>query len=98
MIRAGCDFWAELSTGQWAVIVEDNAKGFTMPHKAIVIRQRDYASRDYLDTCVHESSHASRPDLSEKEVAKLAADITEVLWKRGYRLPRVKKQSTKDES
>ena len=96
MIRAGQDFWAKLSTGEWAVIVQDDCKGFTMPHKAIVIRQQDHNSRDYLGTCVHEATHASRPDLSEKAVAALEADITEVLWKRGYRLPRKRKRIEKD--
>lgn len=61
------------------MIVEDDSKGFTLPHQSIVIRQRDYASRDYLDTCIHESTHASRPDMNEKDVERLAADITEVL-------------------
>jgi hypothetical protein len=92
MIRAGHDFWATLSTGEWAVIVQDDAKGFTMPHKAIVIRQRDHGSRDYLGTCIHEATHASRPDMTEAEVQKLEADITEIVWKRGYRLPKPPKK------
>lgn len=97
MIRAGCDFWADLTTGEWAVIVADDSKGFTMPHQAIVIRQQNYTSRDYLGTCIHEATHASRPDMSEAEVKALEADITEILWKRGYRLPKIKKPVDKDD-
>jgi hypothetical protein len=92
MIRAGADFIADLSTGEWTVIVQDDTKGFTVPNQAIVIRQKDHASRDYMDTCVHETCHASLPDASERDVARLANDITEVLWKRGYRLPKPPKR------
>ena len=71
--------------------MQDDSKGFTMPHQAIVIRQQDCHTRDYMDTVIHESCHASRADLSEKEVEALAGDIAEVLWKRGYRLPKPRK-------
>lgn len=93
MIRSGSDFWANLSTGEWAVIVQDDCKGFTMSHKSIVIRQRDYHTKDYCGTCIHETIHASRPDLTEKEVETLERDIVEVIWKRGYRLPKPRKVS-----
>lgn len=96
MIRAGQDFWAKLSTGEWSVIVTTDTKGVTLPCQSIVITQKEYLSRDYLDTCVHEACHASRDDMSEAEVEKLAGDITEVLWKRGYRLPKQRKSVDKD--
>jgi hypothetical protein len=34
--------------------------------------------------------------MSEGEVARIANDITEVMWKRGYRLPKPPKRSKKD--
>jgi hypothetical protein len=92
MIRAGHDFWAKLSTGDWAVIVETDCKGVALAGKSIVIYQKDEHSRDYADTCIHECIHASDPKMSEADVARLANDITEVLWKRGYRLPKPPKR------
>ena len=96
MIRAGQDFWANLTTGKWGVIVTTDTKGVTLQGQSIVITQKDYLSRDYLGTCVHEATHASRPDMSEREVERLEADITEVLWKRGYRLPKQRKRKDSD--
>lgn len=96
MIRAGHDFEAKLSTGKWLVIVETDCKGVALAGKSIVIYQKDTQSRDYADTCIHECIHASLPDMSEADVAKLAGDITEVMWKRGYRLPKAKKKHDPD--
>ncbi len=39
-----------------------------------------------LNILLHESLHASRPDLSEEAVLETANDLARVLWKRGYRL------------
>lgn len=96
MIRAGHDFWAKLSTGEWSVIVETDCKGVALACQSIVIYQKDTHSRDYLDTVCHECLHASLPKMSEAEVARIAGDITEVLWKRGYRLPKAKKKHDPD--
>ena len=93
MIRAGRDFWAELSTGRWAVIVEDD-QGFAIDSKAIYVRHSKVHTKNYADTCVHESIHASCPDLTEEEVVRITHDIVEVLWKRGYRLPVDKPKKT----
>jgi hypothetical protein len=98
MIRAGHDFEAKLSTGTWLVIVETDCKGVTLAGQSMVIYQKDTQSRDYADTCIHECLHASDPDMSEDEVARIANDITEVMWKRGYRLPKPPKRSKKDAS
>ncbi len=86
MIRSGHDFWAKLSTGEWQVIVSYN-RGLCLREKSIVILHHDYNTKDYLDTLCHECVHASMPDASEAAVARLANDLSEVLWKRGYRLP-----------
>jgi hypothetical protein len=96
MIRAGSDFIANLSTGEWSVIIEDDTKGFTVQGPVIVISQKDHLSRDYCGTCIHEAIHASRPDMTEKEVATLERDILDVIWKRGYRLPKQRKRKDSD--
>jgi hypothetical protein len=95
MIRAGHDFEAELSTGKWLVIVEQQ-RGLTIETQAIVIPPVDVHSKDYLDTCCHEALHASWPQLGEERVRAIAGDLAEVLWKRGYRLPRAKKSIDND--
>lgn len=89
MIRAGKDFWADLSTGKWAVVVEDD-KGFSIDAKVIHIQRKRIFTKDYCDTVCHEVLHSSCPDMSEAEVARIAGDLTEVLWKRGYRLQETK--------
>lgn len=96
MIRAGHDFEAKLSTGTWLVIVETDCKGVALAGKSIVIYQTDDQSKDYADTVIHETLHTSLPKLSEAEIDRVAGDITEVLWKRGYRLPKQKKRKTAD--
>ena len=96
MIRAGHDFEAKLSTGTWLVIVETDCKGVALDGKSIVIYQKDEQSKDYADTVIHEVLHASLPKMSEAEVARVARDVTEVIWKRGYRLPKQKKRKTAD--
>ena len=89
MIRAGKDFWANLSTGKWAVIVEDD-KGFAIDAKCIHIQRKRVHTKDYMGTCIHECGHAIFPDMTEAQIVQLEKDITEVLWKRGYRLQEAK--------
>lgn len=95
MIRAGHDFEANLSTGRWLVIVEEQ-QGLTLEQQGIVIKPVEMNGKNYMDTCVHEALHASQPDLTEAEVTVIAGDIVEILWKRGYRLPKQKKVVEKD--
>ena len=42
-------------------------------------------SRDRMDTLCHEVIHHVRPDESEADVARLAASLTNALWRDGYR-------------
>jgi hypothetical protein len=83
------DFYANLSTGKWPVVVTD-VDGATCHTKAIVILPKAPSTRDYMDTCVHETLHACNPIIPEVEVCRMAKDIAEVLWKVGYRLPKAK--------
>ena len=41
--------------------------------------------RGELDTWIHEILHQIRPKLSEKSVASIAGNITDLLWRVGYR-------------
>lgn len=78
--------YAHLSTGLWEIYSKP-FKGLTVDGKIIILNdgcRRD--TKDYMDTIIHEAIHASRKDLSEKEVSTLAGDITEVLWAMGCRL------------
>lgn len=42
-------------------------------------------SKEYLDTLIHELLHAYLPDMAEEEVARIATEITRVLWKKQFR-------------
>ena len=55
------------------------------PGKRIVI-VRDQASRDLLDTTIHEMLHACLPDMSEDAVLETATDIATVLHRLGARI------------
>lgn len=94
MIRSGHDYWANLSTGQWAVVIE-SYRGLTLSSKSIIVTPADPASKDYMDSFVHEALHASMQSMSEKEVVRVSHDIVEVLWKRGYRLPVIRKKKNR---
>lgn len=86
------DFTIRLSVGLIEVVQEPFA-GLATSGETLIIdaykrpdRQRGWSKRkNELDSWVHETIHKSRPDLSEAEVAKLARDITRVMWRAGYR-------------
>lgn len=81
------DFYANLSTGKWPVVVTP-IEGATCHTKAIVILPNKVESKNYMDCVCHECLHASNPDWSEDTVSRTAGDLAEVLWKMGYRLVR----------
>lgn len=54
-------------------------------HPTIRIRAA-LGDKAMLNRVIHESTHASRPELSEEAVTALADDIERVLWRCGYRL------------
>jgi hypothetical protein len=70
----------------------EQQQGLTIETQAIVIPPVDVNGKNYLDTCCHEAAHAACPDMTEAQVDRLAGDLAEVLWKRGYRLPLHKKR------
>jgi len=76
----------KLSTGWWDIHTTPFA-GLTCYRNTIVIDSGEpISTKEYMDTLVHETIHASRPDLSEAAVVKLAGDVTTMLWAAGYRL------------
>lgn len=79
------DFYANLSTGKWPVMTSPVC-GATCHTHAIIIASQRIHTKDYLDTCVHETLHASNPEWDERTVARTANDVVEVLWKLGYRI------------
>lgn len=46
-----------------------------------------------MNTLIHESIHASRPDMTEEQVEVLANDIEAVLWGEGWREKKPNKES-----
>jgi len=62
-------------TGAWGLCYDDGK---------IEIDPR-LASKDYLDTLIHELLHHHFPDLEEEDVETIATRITSEIWKAGYR-------------
>jgi hypothetical protein len=99
MIRAGADFEVELSTGPcWVLLGDYLGLALYKDRQHIVVPPKNTGSEDYLNSICHEVAHLSLPEASEAEVHRVATDISKVLWKRGYRLPKVKKQRKTDDS
>jgi len=48
----------------------------------------DVDEKEIMDTIVHEMLHASDRNQKEEWVARTAFDITNALWRLGYRRPR----------
>ena len=42
-------------------------------------------SREYLNTLIHEMLHCFFPDLSERNITRLANIMTEKIWRRRFR-------------
>lgn len=42
-------------------------------------------SKEYMDTCIHESLHIIWEDIKESEIRIAAKRITDVLWRQGFR-------------
>lgn len=97
MIRAGEDFAANLSTGLCYVVIGDYL-GLALSKEAehLIVQPKNVNGKEYMDSVCHELLHIVLPDANEREVERLAGDITEVLWKRGYRLPKAKKKHDPD--
>jgi hypothetical protein len=97
MIRAGADFEVRLSTGMcWVVVGDYLGLALYKDQQHIVVPPKHVNTKEYLDSLCHEVTHLSMPDASEEEVSRVSSDIAEVLWRRGYRLPKRRKKIEKD--
>ena len=97
MIRAGQDFEVELSTGPcWVVVGDYLGLALYKDRQHVVVPPKNVNGEEYLDSLCHEVAHLSMPQAGEDEVSRVARDISKVLWKRGYRLPLLKKRKKVD--
>lgn len=86
-MTTGGMFQAQLSTGLHDVVNGDKGiMGFRSPHPTIYVKR--HRGQAELDTWVHETLHASLPDATEEDVARIARDVALVLWQAGYRRAR----------
>lgn len=74
-----------MSTGTWTLVTAP-VDGLTCYAPTIVVRP-SANDKNRLNTHVHEALHASNQEMSEEEVTRIADDVTELLWKAGYRHP-----------
>ena len=55
------------------------------PETRILHVNKDLGPRDFLETLVHESLHASLPSEDEEQVTRVGREIAMFLWRLGYR-------------
>jgi len=75
-----------LSTGSWEVYTKPFYGLVCYKQTMVINGSKPSNTKDYLDSVVHETIHASRKDFTEGEVILLAKDITKMLWRFGYRM------------
>ncbi len=59
--------------------------GEAYPEEFKIWIEEKQSSKEYLNSCIHESMHCIFPDLKEHQVSKLSGILTGVIWSRGYR-------------
>jgi hypothetical protein len=80
-------FSLELSTGRWLVDYCNNDGNYGVCYRQPTIWIRpDKCSEEHLDTCIHETLHATFPAMTEAEVHRAAGDVANVLWELGWRM------------
>jgi len=80
------DFRTKISTGEVVVVLTPFYGLATSGEVVVIPPGADTA--EFLDTHVHEFLHKSCPNMAEKEVARIADDLSTLIWKSGYRLGR----------
>lgn len=55
------------------------------PNRSIFIA-KNMTEEEFLETIVHECTHACIPDLSEEAVTELARDTAHILYRLGYKI------------
>ena len=82
-MKPNLDFTVKVKNRMWDVIIA-NVKGLTTYGKTIFIDNK-HSGKDFLNTCIHECTHANFPYLQEGDVKKIADSITDVVWAAGFR-------------
>lgn len=84
------DFRIKLSTG-WHWVIVDRLDGFSFDggsrREKLIVVNPDTAPSNFLDSTVHEVLHRALPNATEATVARVANDVSKVVWKMGWRLP-----------
>jgi len=83
-MTSNSDFYAVFSTGTYLVISDDHL-GLVCQEPVIRLAPAK-GTRDDMDTAIHEALHAEFMDLTEARVERAANNITNFLWRLGYRL------------
>ncbi len=63
----------------------ENALGLCYKQLGLIEIDPRQASKEYLDTLIHELLHAYFPQAAEWRIEEVAHRITEVLWKHNFR-------------
>lgn len=74
----------KIGKNTWTV-QEANIYGLCEHSDRLISLQAGQRGKLRLDTLIHEVLHASRPDVSEADVAEIARDLTAALWQDGWR-------------
>lgn len=84
-LRPPVDFTVKLSTGKWTYVLTPIHGMAIYPQEPTVYVEPCRETKDRLNTFCHETLHTALPDMTEKEVDRVAGDLAEVLWRAGYR-------------
>lgn len=64
---------------------KDNVWGWATIEDFEIEIEKNQPSKEYLNTLIHEMLHCLLPDLSEKQIEKMANIMSEEIWKRRFR-------------
>lgn len=60
--------------------------GYGMGSPNVMLLGSGTSGKDFLNTVIHEFKHQFDPDCKESVVTKFADELTEIMWKIGFRL------------
>lgn len=66
-------------------LTKDNVWGWATPDEFEIEIEKNQKSIEYLNTLIHEMLHCFLPDLSEKQITKMANIMSKEIWTRRYR-------------
>lgn len=68
-----------------AKLGREKALGLMVPGVPCIVVDPRQTQRSRLATMIHEAVHHAAPDMSEKDVARMARLVRNVLWQDGWR-------------